>query len=407
MTPSKEIPPDRSIVLAPSKLRGRVEVPASKSDAHRLLIAAALADGSSEVAVRTTNEDIEATVSCLRALGAGIERTGNGFRVVSIVHPAESPLLDCDESGSTLRFLLPVAAALGCNARFAGRGRLPDRPLSDLEGELTRHGVAFSAARLPFALSGRLAGGEFVLPGNVSSQYVTGLLFALPLLAEGGTIRLASPLESAGYVEMTLRTLRQFSVDVGRGENAFSLAAGQRFRSPGAVAAEGDWSAAANWLAANRLGSAIELAALSRDSAQGDRAVEGILEGMRAGSVIDAQDIPDTVPALAVAAAGVAGTVEIRNIARLRLKESDRIATTVALLRALGGEAEEHPDKIVVHGTGKLRGGTADAAGDHRLAMAAAVASTICEQPVRILGAGAVAKSYPAFFDDFRRLAAP
>lgn len=407
MTPSKEIPPDRSIVLAPSKLRGRVEVPASKSDAHRLLIAAALADGPCEVTVRTTNEDIEATVSCLRALGAGIERTANGFRVEPIVHPAESPLLDCGESGSTLRFLLPVAAALGCNARFAGRGRLPDRPLSDLTGELTHHGVAFSAVRLPFALTGRLAGGEFVLPGNVSSQYVTGLLFALPLVAEGGTIRLASALESAGYVEMTLRTLRQFGVAVGRGENAFFLAAGQRFRSPGKVAAEGDWSAAANWLAANRLGSAIELAGLSRDSAQGDLAVEGILAGMRAGSAIDAHDIPDTVPALAVAAAGVAGTVEICNIARLRLKESDRIATTVALLRALGGEAEEHPDKIVVRGTGKLRGGTADAAGDHRLAMAAAIASTICEQPVRILGANAVSKSYPAFFDDFRRLAAP
>lgn len=397
--------PDGSLVLVPTKLRGRVEVPASKSDAHRLLIAAALADGLCQVAVRTTNEDIEATVSCLRALGAKIERTDDGFRVFPVAHPAPAPLLDCGESGSTLRFLLPVAAALGCNARFAGRGRLPDRPLADLLGALSRHGVSFSSDRLPFALSGRLAGGEFTLPGNVSSQYVTGLLFALPLLPEGGTVRLASPLESAGYVEMTLRILRRFSVDAVRGDGTFAVPALSRCRSPGKVAAEGDWSAAANWFAANRLGSGIEIAGLARDSAQGDRAVEKVLAEMRAGSVIDAHDIPDTVPALAVAAAGVAGTVEIRNIARLRLKESDRIATTVALLRALGGDADEHPDKIVVHGTGRLRGGTADAAGDHRLAMAAAIASTICESPVRILGATSVAKSYPAFFDEFRRLA--
>lgn len=395
-----------SIVLAPRKLRGRVTAPAGKSDVHRLLIAAALADGPCEIAASTTNDDIDATAACLRALGAGIDRADGTFRVAPPARPTPSPVLDCRESGSTLRFLLPVAAALGGNARFTGCGRLPDRPLSDLLEALSRHGVSFSSERLPFALAGRLSGGEFRLPGNVSSQYVTGLLFALPLLAEGGTIRLSSPLESAGYVEMTLRTLRAFGVGVLRGDNVFSVAAGARFRSPGKAAAEGDWSAAANWFAANRLGSAVEVEGLARDSAQGDRAAEAILRDLRAGSSIDARDIPDTVPALAVAAAGVEGTVEIRGIARLRLKESDRIATTAGLLRALGGEAEEHPDRLVVRGTGRLRGGTADAAGDHRLAMAAAVASTICETPVRILGAGAVAKSYPAFFDDFRRLAA-
>jgi len=393
------------VVLRPGKLRGRVAVPASKSVAHRLLIASALADKPTRVALGSTNEDIEATASCLRALGAAVDRVPGGFRVVPVSGCAVSPALDCGESGSTLRFLLPVAAALAEGARFAGRGRLPERPLADLTGELSRHGVGFSAPCLPFALSGRLAGGEFVLPGNVSSQYVTGLLFALPLLPEGGCVRLASALESIGYVALTVQVLRQFGIAVERPDDrTFRVPPGSRYGSPGEVATEGDWSAAANWLAANRLGSDIEVAGLSRESKQGDRAVEGVLASLAAGSVVDARDIPDTVPALAVAAAGIAGTVEITGIARLRLKESDRIATTVALLRALGGDAEEKPDALVVRGTGRLRGGTADAAGDHRLAMAAAVASTIAETPVRIVGAESVAKSYPAFFDDFRRL---
>ena len=393
-----------NIVVTPSPLAGTVAAPPSKSEAHRLLICAALADGPTSIALGGTNRDIEATAACLRALGAGIEAQDGALTVRPIGVPPSGAALDCGESGSTLRFLLPVAAALGATARFTGRGRLPQRPNQPLIDALRAHGAAIDGDLLPLTLSGSLRGGRWALPGNVSSQYVTGLLLALPRLAEDSEIALTTHLESAAYVEMTLRALARFGIDVRPTDSGWRVAGRQVFRSPGKIEVEGDWSAAAFWLAANAMGAAIRVERLAEDSAQGDRAVTALL-GRRE---IDASGVPDLVPALAVAAVNLPRATTITGAARLRLKESDRLQTTADMLAALGHRADVTPDGLVIRGGAPepcpepMR--TVDGANDHRIVMAAAVAAATADRPVRITGAEAVEKSYPGFFRDFEAL---
>ena len=393
-----------NVIITPSPLKGCVRVPASKSAAHRALICAALADGPTDSIINALNRDIEATAACLGALGAEIEATADGLRVSPIAHLPESATLDCGESGSTLRFLIPVAAALDARAAFTGRGRLPERPNAVLTDALRRHGATIDSDTLPMRVSGPVRGGRWALPGNVSSQYVTGLLFALPLLREDSDIVLTTRLESSAYVDMTLQALARFGVTVEAAEGGWRIPGRQRYRSPGRLEIEGDWSAAAFWLAADAMGGDIRVDGLREDTAQGDRAAAALLGRPE----IDASGVPDLVPALAVAAAARQGRTVITGAARLRLKESDRLQTVAAMLRALGHGVTVTDDGLVIEGgapapcAGDVR--TVDGANDHRIVMAAAVAAATADAPVRILGAQAVEKSYPDFFRDLKAL---
>ena len=406
--------------ITSAQLSGTIPAIASKSDAHRLLILAALSQGETRLSMEQRSEDIDATIDCLRALGSLIEVLPDGVLVRGIEQPNENPLLDCGESGSTFRFLLPVAAALCDSVRFIGSGRLPERPIGELMNVMLTHGVAFSAERLPFSTSGRLAGGAFSLPGNVSSQYLTGLLLALPLVAQDSTISLTTRLESAAYVDITLHALKRFGVRVSVENGVYAVSGGQTLQSPGECRVDGDWSNAAFFLAAGAMGKPVTLTGLHLDSPQGDKAILDALLKFGAlvetaedtvtvspanliGCTIDVSETPDLLPILAVLGAGASGETRLVNAARLRLKESDRLASVSAMLRALGGRVEEQPDALVITG-GRLVGGTVESCRDHRIAMSAAIASILCESSVTILGADAVKKSYPAFYHDLNQL---
>lgn len=394
-------------VLRPSTLAGTIPAIASKSQAHRMLICAALADRPTRVACPTLSADIDATADCLRALGADIAYENGVFTVAPIDAVPSHSLLDCGESGSTLRFLLPVVCALGANARIKMHGRLPERPLSPLWEELEAHGARLSRPGPDtLAVEGALTPGSYTMAANVSSQFISGLLFALPLLEGPSTITLTGHLESASYLAMTVRALGLFGVDCPLEDGVFSVPGGRRYTSPGTATVEGDWSNAAFWVAADHIcGGTLRVTGLAPDSPQGDRAVLELAQRIRAGSaVVDCQDVPDLVPVLSVLAAVTPGQTRFVNAGRLRIKESDRLATTAGLLRALGGQAEELPDGLVVTGRERLTGGELDSANDHRIAMSAAVAALACEGPVVLHGAQAVNKSYPAFWTDYARL---
>lgn len=379
-----------NIRIEPGPLRGTVQAMPSKSHSHRLLIAAALTGGGVRVLSPGESEDIRATRECLAQLSS------------------ESPALPCGESGSTLRFLLPVAMALKEKVVFLGSERLLSRPLSPLWEEMETHGCSFSMGKNRLEVQGSLTPGDFRLPGNVSSQFVTGLLFALPLLAGDSRICLTSPLESAGYVDLTLDVLEKsgirISLDEENGLPVYGIPGGQTYRCPDGLTPEGDWSNGAVWLAANYVGYAnqVKCAGLDESSLQGDRVVLSLLRSLP--SHIDVAQIPDLVPVLAVVAALRPGTTVFSGGARLKLKESDRIATVAALVNGLGGQAEALPDGLMVRGKPLLAGGEVSGANDHRIVMAAALASCLCKSPVTILGAEAVNKSYPGFFRDFKSL---
>ena len=386
----------------PGALRGAVRAPASKSAAHRALICAALADGPTALEINALNDDIEATARCLERLGASIRYDeGAGVMDVRPIEIARREVeLDCGESGSTLRFLMPLAAALRAEARFTGHGRLPERPNGALAAALREHGACVDSDRLPMNVRGPVSGGRWALPGNISSQYVTGLLMALPLIPEDSEIALTTRLESEAYVDMTVDMLGRFGVVVDRTETGWRVPGSQAYRTPGRVRVEGDWSAAAFWLAANAMGAAVQVTGLSDSSAQGDKAVVRLLGQQE----IDASGVPDLVPALAAAAAVAPGRTVITGAARLRLKESDRLRATADMIAALGGRAEVTEDGLVIEGGLPLRGGTVEGFGDHRIVMAAAILATRASGPVRVTDAQAVRKSYPGFFDDFRAL---
>ncbi len=415
-------------VCSPGALSGTVRAIPSKSDAHRKLICAALSENGGVLPIFAPFcDDIAATVRCLSALGAGFTETLQGLRVTPVTRQPHAGL-DCGESGSTLRFLLPVAMTVCGDISVTGAGRLPARPIGTLVEAMSAHGVQFSQDRLPLRAAGTLTGGSYSIEGNISSQFLSGLLMALANCGEPGEIRLTTPLQSAAYVDMTLDTLRLFGakIDVSANESGllkYTVHPG-RLHMPNDLTVDGDWSNAAFWLAAPTLRadseSPVTVTGLAADSTQGDRAIWDILRDTGAELsnennaftvkaaqnrplVAEMERIPDLLPILAVKAAFADGSSEFVKAERLRLKESDRLAATAQLLRDLGGAAEEHPDGLSVHG-GQLRGGTVDSMNDHRLVMAAAVAATACAEPVRILGAEAVNKSYPGFFADFRAL---
>jgi 3-phosphoshikimate 1-carboxyvinyltransferase len=423
-----------NVELTPVPLRGTIAAIPSKSLAHRALIAAALGSASCELTCPATSRDIDATAACLVALGAGIKRMHGGFLVTPLVqHEAgRAATLDCDESGSTLRFILPVAAALGATATVTGRGRLAARPLGNLVAELCRHGITATSERLPLTIEGTLEPGTFVIDGTVTSQYVTGLLLAATQLAAPSRLLVTTPIESWGYVAITLAVLERFGAQVTHGPltvrgtsyHEFCITPGP-LSAGGHVRVEGDWSNAGFWLAAAALGAPVAVTGLNPASVQGDRAILAALEAF--GVVWDVQDragvatitaaqpashaacvnvatMPDAAPELALVASLVPGVSRIEGAARLRVKESDRLATIAAGLTALGAHVSEEPDALAIQGVAHLTGGVVDAANDHRIAMMAAIAATRATAPVTITGAECVSKSYPAFFDDYRAL---
>lgn len=388
------------ITISPGKLSGSVTAIPSKSQGHRLLICAAFADGPTLLHCPETNRDMEATADCLRSLGAQIHREESGYVITPLSCPPKKALLNCRDSGSTLRFLLPVAAALGVEATFQMEGRLPQRPLSPLWEELERMGAVLSRPTADTILcQGHLVPGAYKIDGGVSSQFISGLLFACALLPGVSTVTLTGNVESKPYIQMTQQAMARFQ----KSTEGFIISGGTPFHSPGQITVEGDWSNAAFFLAAKQLGNAVQVENLSMDSPQGDRAVLPLLQALeKEKQTISAADIPDLVPILSVAAACFKGAV-FTDIHRLRLKESDRVASVIAMLRNLGGHAEATQDTLTVFGTG-LTGGTVDACNDHRIVMSAAIAATRCAESVTILGAECVQKSYPHFFDEYRRL---
>ena len=387
------------ICITPKKLYGNINAIPSKSQAHRMLICAAFSDQPTTLICPETNRDIEATVNCLTALGAGITWLSNGYRVKPIEEVPLRASLPCQDSGSTLRFLLPIAGALGVDTVFQMTGRLPQRPLTPLWEEMERMGCTLTRPTADtIRCTGRLRSGEYAINGTVSSQFITGLLFALSLLPGQSRLQVLGKLESAPYVSMTLAAMERFGISC----NDYCFPGNGRFHSPGTVTVEGDWSNAAFFLAAQALGSPIQVGNLNPDSPQGDRACARLLPELKDKLTISAADIPDLVPILAVTAAANQGAV-FTDIGRLRLKESDRVASVMDMLRALGGQAEADDTTLTVYGTG-LHGGTVDSRNDHRIAMSAAIAATVCDSPVTILGAQCVEKSYPKFFTDYTSL---
>ncbi len=374
----------------------------AKAHAHRLLIAAALSDKPTAIHCPHVSEDILRTAECLHALCAHVERTDTGFTVTPRA-PSMHPLLNVGESGSTYRFLLPVACALQVNPRFQLAGRLPSRPMDALQAE------------------GNLTGGAFSLPGDVSSQFVSGLLLAAPLLS-GLTLQLTTPLESKGYVDITLDAMAQFGIKVVQDEGNYALAPGQGYASPGKAFTEGDWSNAAFFLCAAAAGhSHVTLTGLSLSSPQGDKAIVEMLRAFGADvraqgdhvsvhpaplrpAQIDITHTPDLAPALAVVCAAAEGTSTLVGTRRLKLKESDRSDTIAKTLEALGGQVQQQENALLMTGTGSLTGGVCDSYNDHRIAMMAACLSVLAKGDISLQNPQAVSKSYPHFFEDFALL---
>ena len=383
------------ITITPQRLHGCIEVIPSKSQAHRILICSAFSDGPARIQCDETSRDIEATAECLCALGAEILRTESGYTVFPVKQLPEQAVLNCGESGSTLRFLLPIAGALGVDTVFIMEGRLPQRPLSPLWEEMERMGCTLSRPTGNMVrCTGKLRPGTYRIDGSVSSQYITGLLFALSLMGAESRLEITGTVESKPYITMTESVIRRFGADPEH-------PGAKPFRSPGMIRVEGDWSNGAFFLTANRLGNSLDLRGLDPESVQGDRAVLDMLSELDSGTpVISAADNPDLVPILAVAAANLHGAV-FTQIHRLRMKESDRVLSVLQMLQGLGGNAKADDNTLTVSAR-HMTGGVVDSFNDHRIAMSAAIASTVCRNTVTILGAQCVQKSYPGFWEVFR-----
>lgn len=413
-----------NISIRPGPRSGAVKIPASKSQAHRLLICAALAENESSIYCDGLSADINATMNCLNALGADISIQSDGSLKVRPIRRRPEGLrrLPCGESGSTLRFLLPLCGALGAEAVFLMEGRLPQRPLAPLDRELIAHGMALEQRGERLFCSGSLSPGSYRLPGNVSSQYVSGLLMALPLLPGPSRLELEGELESAAYITMTEDALALSGLTVEKTGTGYNIPGGQQGKIPPLLHVEGDFSNAAFFLCMGALSHrGIEVTGLNPASHQGDSAVVDILRSFGAdisplpdgyavkrrelkAQVLDARPIPDLIPVLSVIAALAEGETRVINAGRLRLKESDRLRSTCGLLRALGAEVQELEDGLLIQGRPGLAGGSLDSWGDHRIAMAAAAAACGCSAPVELSGSLAVNKSYPRFWEDFEKL---
>lgn len=417
-------------VMPAGKCKGILEAISSKSHVHRLLIAAALADGESVIETNIISEDMQATMDCLTALGAEIQVKENVIYVNPISRAPEEEkkdeiLLNPRESGSTARFILPVASVLCKQFEMIGSGKLPTRPFAPLCDCMRKNGAVISSDYVPLQGSGTLKPGIYALPGNVSSQYISGLMFALPLLEEDSDIMLTTKLESKAYIDITTDVLKQFGIRMTETKDGYHIPGRQRYHTPGMIKADGDWSNAAAFLCMGAIAGEVKMTGLNLDSTQGDKEIVSVLEQFGAkvlreeSSVtvsskklnairIDVSQIPDLVPVLCIVAGLAEGRTVFENAGRLRMKESDRIATTKAMLSVLGAEMtvaqENGMTNLCIEGIKEYNGGCIDGAGDHRIVMAAAVASVRATKEILIQGTQAVNKSYPGFFEDFDKV---
>ncbi len=409
----------RVVIDSPIK-GGSVKVPPSKSVAHRYAICASVSDRPTEIVMDESCDDIEATAGCLGSLGAAVTEDPCGITVSPISRIRKNAVLDCRESGSTLRFLMPFAASLGADAVFSMSGRLPERPISPLDSVMREHGTEIIRKGNTYVCSGRMTGTEYHIDSGISSQYITGIMFALANIGHG-TVVLEGKTESNSYIELTCDALRTFGAEVGRHGNVIAVST-DGLKSPGRLEVESDWSGAAFWACAGAVSrDPVTLLNIREGSAQGDRKILDIVRMAGADVTssgkditvkrnrlepvsVDASDIPDLVPAIAAVAAGIPGRSVIYGASRLRLKESDRLATVSSVLNGLGACVEQTDDGLVIEGKKTLTGGCVSSYGDHRIAMCAGIASLFCEGPVIIEGAECVSKSYAAFWDDLGRL---
>lgn len=398
---------------------GTVTAPPSKSDVHRAIICAALSGGVCTITPVALSNDIKATIGCVESLGA---KTSIEKDVLTVdgtdIFKNKSATLNCIESGSTLRFLIPVAAAGGIDAEFIGSGSLVSRPIGLYNDILPGKGVTLDNNNgLPLKICGKLKAGVFKVPGNISSQFISGLLFALPLLRGDSDIILTTPIQSAGYINMTIRTMEKFGIEVDVTDTGWHVRGSQHY-IPSDYKTDGDWSQAAFYLVSGAINGEITVNNLNTDSKQGDRKIAELLREFGADVIqeadsatvkksklsaidINASQIPDLVPALAVCAAFAEGTTKITNAERLRIKESDRLKSTAVLINSLGGNAAELPDGLEITGSKSLIGGTAKGFNDHRIVMSAAICAAGSQNPIICTDALSVNKSYPGFFSDY------
>lgn len=410
-----------NVKIIPNILSGTIRAVSSKSDAHRALICASLSDSKTSLIIDNMSRDIEATISCIEQMGGKVIKSGNLFTVTPISYDVVSPTLDCGESGSTLRFLFPLANLVCKNPTFTGRGRLPHRPLSPLREEMEKNGCQIIGDYLPITTEGRLKGGVYTLAGNVSSQFISGLLFALPLCEKDSKIVLSTPLESKGYVNMTLKSLRDFGIEITEKENEYIIKGGQKYISPEKIIVEGDWSNAAFWLCSGALGGKITCKNLNFASNQGDKEIVSVLERFGADVLktnesiivsknklseitLDCTHIPDLVPIISAVASVSEGTTILTGVERLKIKESDRLSAICETLKTLGADVHTDGKSLTICGKDSLKGGSVKGYNDHRMVMMAAILATRCTSDVTISDAEAVEKSYPDFFNDYKTL---
>lgn len=411
------------VKITPSKLQGEIKTPPSKSLCHRAIIAAGLSKGISNIYNIIYSEDITATCSGIKALGVEIKAENENLIIDGSSFGSRiQNEINCIESGSTLRFLIPIALLTGKSVTFTGRGRLCSRPLTPYYEIFDKENIGYSSKEgLPLSVEGSLKSGTFELAGNISSQFVTGLMFSLPLLKGNSKIVITTELESKGYVDLTIDILNKFGVKIENKNYREFYIKGSQHYIPRDYTVEGDFSQAAFWLAAGILGGEIKCSSLDIASLQGDKAIVDILKAMGGditvhedriitktsetkGITIDASECPDLVPILSVVGVLSKGTTRIVNAARLRIKESDRLKAMATELNKLGANIEETTDGLIIKGVDSLKGGTVDSWKDHRIAMALSVASIKCSEPVVITNSDSVNKSYPQFFKDFKSL---
>jgi 3-phosphoshikimate 1-carboxyvinyltransferase len=403
------------IKIEPKKLTGEVTVPPSKSMAHRAVICAGLANGRSVIKNIQLSDDIRATIEGMRAFGAIILQEKDTLIIDGVGSSAErrSHEIDCNESGSTLRFFVPLATLFEGKTRFIGRGKLGQRPLNSYQEIFEEQGLRYEAEdseQLNLTVEGSLKPGDYHMPGDISSQFITGMLLTLPQLEGDSTLTLTTELESKGYVDLTLSILEDFGVKIEHDAQykQFNIQGNQEY-SPIEYTVEGDYSQAAFWLSAKRLGSKVEVAGLRGDSLQGDQEILAILETLSDESlqerIIDGSQVPDIIPVVALVACLSSGKTKIKNLERLRIKESDRLEATQKELSKLGAEIEIKGDALHISGTSRLKGDQEVwSHKDHRMAMMLAIASTVCEKAIVLKDAEVVTKSYPNFWEEFNKL---
>ncbi|NOW89151.1 3-phosphoshikimate 1-carboxyvinyltransferase [Clostridium beijerinckii] len=422
-----------NLKIYPGKLSGEVKIPPSKSMAHRAVICAALGDGVSKVTNIDYSDDIIATIEAMSSLGAKITKKEDYLEVYGINSPEnikvnsvkEQRTIDCNESGSTLRFLVPIAALFDGVNRFVGRGNLGKRPLDTYYKIFDEQGIKYSYKDgiLDLKTEGKLKAGEFKMEGNISSQFITGLLFTLPLLDGESKIVITTEMESKGYIDLTLRAIKDFGVEIiNNNYEEFIIKGNQIYKSID-YRVEGDYSQAAFFFCADALSSNIVLNDLKLDSLQGDKEVIDILQRMGLklnnkdngligsaslglkSTIIDGSQCPDIIPVVSLVAALSEGTTEIINAGRLRIKECDRLAAVTSELNKLGAKIIEKEEGLIIEGVKELKGNVEVwSHKDHRIAMTMAIASTMCKEPIILKDYECVSKSYPQFWDDFKNL---